>query len=86
MRYFVIESNNVILAIGSGTLGKEISFSEYEAILGAIENCPDAPEGFFCQLKTDLTWEMVEARKTEEELTDSEALDIIMGVQNNDTE
>lgn len=56
---------------------------EYNEILQKIQNKPTDPDGYQYRLRADtLEWELVELPESEpqnEELTDSEALDIILG-------
>lgn len=61
----------------------EKSDSNYEDVLNAINNRPTAPDGYGYRLREDLTWEQYElpvVEETEEELTNEEAYNIIMGV------
>ena len=67
MRYFKIENDGIILAIGTGRSGVEISASEYNEVLTALENRPETPDGFGCRLKNDLTWELYELPPVTEE-------------------
>lgn len=84
MKKYKIENDGYILSIQVGGGGTPITDDEYNAILAAIYNCPEAPEGYGCRLKTDLTWELYELPPEPEpdpdaEITDSEALAIITG-------
>ena len=71
--------------IGVGTNGNDsaaaITEAEYNEILSAIQTAPVAPDGYVYKLRADtLEWELVELPPVEdEELSDSEALDIILG-------
>ena len=61
--------------------GSEITEAEYNKIREIIRNRPTAPEGYGYRLTESLEWELYElphAEDTDEELTDSEALDIIV--------
>lgn len=63
--------------------GEKITEQEYDTILDAIRNCPTAPDGYGYRLREDLTWELYElpvVEEFEEELTNEEAYNIIMGV------
>lgn len=76
-------SGDYIITIGVGLDGTEIAEDEYNEILSTIENRPQA-EGKGYKLKTDLTWEEYDLPSTpepsdEDELSDTEALDIILG-------
>ena len=63
---------------------KEITEAEYKNIMAIIQSCP-AAEGKGYRLKTDMTWEEydlapVPEPSDEDELSDAEALNVIMGV------
>ena len=84
MKYNKQVSNGYIYAIGTGNGGVEITEDEYNAIMDVIRNCP-AAEGKCHRLKTDLTWEEYDLPpepepSDEDELSDAEALNVIMGV------
>ena len=84
MRYYKQTSNNYIIAIGTGYGGTEISEDEYNDIMAIIQSCP-AAEGKGYRLKTDMTWEEydlppVPEPSDDDELSDAEALNVIMGV------
>lgn len=83
MRYYKQISGAYIITIGVGLDGTEIAEDEYNEILSTIQNHPQA-EGKCYKLKTDLTWEEYDLPSTpepsdEDELSDTEALDIILG-------
>lgn len=83
MRYYKIIENGYILAIGTGLDGVEISKEEYDTIMTVITNPPGKVYGYTPMLREDLTWEMVECDEpdvNEEEISDEEALNIILGV------
>lgn len=66
--------------VGTGNITK----SEYNEILSVIRNRPAAPDGYGYRLREDLTWELYELpaiEEAEEELTNEEAYNIIMGVE-----
>ena len=84
MRFYKQTSNHYIIAIGTGAGGTEITEAEYNAILAVIRNRP-ADEGKGYRLKTDLTWEVYDLPPEPEpsdadELSDAEALNVILGV------
>lgn len=81
MRYYEKIHDDYILSVGTGSGGEEITQEEYESILEVIRNRPVAESGYDYRLKADLTWEQVEIPvvDTDPELTDSEALAIILG-------
>lgn len=70
MRYYKIVSDGYILAIGTGTGGKEITEAEYNTLMATIQNRPKAEPGWGYRLKTDLTWELVEVPIPVEEETE----------------
>lgn len=62
MKYFKATDGNFIAAVMTGESGEqEISREEYERILFAIEDCPEAPEGYLYRLRENLEWELWEA-------------------------
>ena len=83
MRYYKILQDGYILSIGKGAGGEDLTELEYTQILDSIRNKPTAPDGYDYRLKSDLTWERLELSVTPEDadpdLTDSEALAIILG-------
>lgn len=84
MRHYKQVSGEDILAVGMGTGYTEITEAEYNAILAVIQNRP-AAEGKGYRLKTDLTWAAYDLPPAPEpsdadELTDEEALNMILGV------
>ena len=84
MKYNKQVSNGYISAIGTGHGGVEIMEDEYNEIMAIIQSCP-AAEGKGYSLKTDLTWESYDLPpepepSDEDELSDAEALNVIMGV------
>lgn len=80
-RYYKNFDGGYISAIGTGVGGEEITKEEYENILSVIRNRPTPEAGYDYRLKTDLTWELVALPPEEDdpELSDTEALDIILG-------
>lgn len=82
MRHYKQIENESILAIGTGYGGIEITPEEYAQIMAAIQNRPEPPQGYDYRLKTDLTWEQYEIppiEESDEEISDSEALAIMLG-------
>lgn len=85
MRHYKQIENESILAIGTGYGGIGITPEEYAQIMAAIQNRPEAPQGYDYRLKTDLTWEQYALpdpepeTETDGEISDSEALAIILG-------
>lgn len=80
-RYKEIE-NGYISRIGVGFDGIEITAEEYERIKKAISASPTSPEGYDYRLTESLEWELYELPPidpVEEEISDSEALAIILG-------
>ena len=83
MRYYKILQDGYILSVGKGAGGEDLTESEYTQILDSIRNKPTAPDGYGYRLKSDLTWERLELpvspEDTDQDLTDAEALAIILG-------
>ena len=83
MRYYKILQDGYIISIGKGSGGEDLTESEYTQILNSIRNKPTSPDGHGYRLKSDLTWERLELPVAPEDadpdLTDSEALAIILG-------
>ena len=80
MRYYKNIETDYITGIGTGVGGEEITQEEYETILSVVRSCPIPEAGYDYRLKTDLTWELVEAPEpVDEEIGADEALDIILG-------
>lgn len=82
-RYYKQTDDVYILAVGVGVGGMEISAAEYSEILSIIQNRPSA-DGKGYRLKTDLTWEAYDMPpepepSDEDELSDAEALNILLG-------
>ena len=79
--YYKIIEGEYITAIGTGIGDVEIAQEEYENILSIIRDRPTPEAGYTYKLRTDLTWELVEApvEPVDDEISDAEALDIILG-------
>lgn len=74
MGYYKAESNGYILAVGTGTVGKAITESEYNEILSVIHSAPNKG-GYGYRLKADMTWEEYELPPiddTDDEATESD--------------
>lgn len=83
MRYNKQIYDNYVMTIGTGAGGEEITEDEYNAILTVVRARPSEP-GKGYRLKTNLTWEAYDLPpepepSDDDELTDAEALDMILG-------
>lgn len=81
MRYYKQTADGYILSAGTGAGNTEITESEYGEIMTAIRSRPDSEDRGY-RLKTDLTWEEYDPPAEagdEEELSDEEALQILLG-------
>jgi hypothetical protein len=80
-KYYKNIAGGYITVIGTGIGDVEIAQEEYEHILSVVRSCPTAEPGYMYKLKTDLTWEQVEAppEDIDPEISDKEAMDIILG-------
>lgn len=79
MKWFKNIKDDYITVIGTGIGDVEITQEEYENILSVVRNRPTPESGFDYKLRTDLTWELVEAPVADDEISADEALDIILG-------
>lgn len=79
MKWFKNIKDEYITVIGTGAGDVEITQEEYENILSVIRNRPTPEAGYDYRLRTDLTWELVEAPAVDDEIGADEALDIILG-------
>ena len=81
MRYYKLIENGYITAIGTGGGGTEITEQEYNVILAVILQKPPRTETTDYRLTEGLTWEAYDRppKPEDEEVDDSEALDIITG-------
>ena len=83
MRYYKQISNDYILAIGTGPGGTEITETEYNSILSAIQSRPTSEtQGY--RLRADLTWEAYDLPpepepSDDDEISNEEALNILLG-------
>ena len=83
MRYYKQISNDYILAVGTGPGATEITETEYNSILSAIQSRPTSEtQGY--RLRTDLTWEEYDLPPVPEpsdndEISTDEALNILLG-------
>ena len=58
-------NDKYIIGVGTGAGGEEITEQEYNSILDKINNCPEAPDGYFYRLTTTMEWELCEVPKIE---------------------
>ena len=81
MRYYKLIENGYIKAIGTGGGGTEITETEYNVIMSAIQSKPKRIGATDYHLKTDLTWEEYEREEEQpsDEIDAEEALDILTG-------
>lgn len=79
MRYYKISDDIKIIAVGVGTLGDEISEEEYIEIIHKINDKPKCESGYGCRMNIENEFELYKFPEIREEITDSEALEIITG-------
>lgn len=82
IRYYKVVDNGYIWGIGTGFGGIGISPEEYQHIHEIVRNRPTPPEGYDYRLRDNLTWEEYQLPiidPAEEEISDEEALAIILG-------
>lgn len=56
MRYFKIVNDGYIICVGKGSMGTEITQTEYNNIINAI-SAKQTVDGFTYRLKEDLSWD-----------------------------
>lgn len=83
MRYNKQIFGDYLISIGTGPGGEGITESEYNKIMSVIQSRPSAESKGY-RLKTDLTWEEYDLPpepepSDDDELSDSEALNILLG-------
>lgn len=82
MKYYKLIFGDYILGIACGKSSAiEITVEEYNTIKSVIENKPMPTGQYDYRLKKDLTWERyeVDPPTPEDEVSDSEALEILLG-------
>lgn len=79
MKHYKVTDNGYILSVGTGNNGQEITETEYNEIMSAIQNKPMTTETTDYMLKEDLTWEAYQIKPVEPEPTTEELLDILTG-------
>lgn len=92
MRYYSVITDGVYvcgLAESESPFASSITAEEKDAIFNLLCHKPTDTDGYTYKLRADtLEWELVKLPESEpqnEELTDSEALDIILGGGSNET-
>ena len=84
-KYFKNIEGDYLASISTGTGEEEITKEEYENILSVIRSRPTPEEGYDYKLRTDLTWELVEAPPVEDhdEATETDYLEALaeLGVE-----
>jgi hypothetical protein len=73
VKYYKNIEDGYISAIGTGIGDVEITQEEHENILSVIQSKPVAETGYDYRLRTDLTWELVEAPIVEDDAEATEA-------------
>ena len=81
--YCQYNDSGILLAIGTGAGGTEITEAEYNEIMAIIQSCPNV-DGKGYRLKADLTWEEydlppVPKPSDDDEISTDEALNILLG-------
>lgn len=80
MRYYENDEDGYVISVGvADNGGIEITEERYNAILDAMTNMPQDTDTTVYRLKTDLTYESVAIEPVEDDIDDSEALNIILG-------
>jgi len=79
VRYMKVVINGHILAIGKGEGGTEITEAQYNTILSKLSDKPADIEGHRWLLTESLEWELAELPPVGNDISDSDALNIIIG-------
>ena len=80
IRYFEKHDCDYITIFGKAAFGGiTINEERYNALMQAVDNAPEDTETTTYRLKTDLTWEEFSIEPVDPELTDGEALSILLG-------
>lgn len=79
MRYFKAINGNHIATVGEGMIGTEITEEEYAELLSIFRSIPQEDGYDFLLRNDDLTWDRVELPPFEEEISDGELLEILLG-------
>ena len=75
---FYYKKGSTYIASETAINAETITEEEYMAVRSVIDNRPTAEAGFAYRLTADLQWELYEI-PVSEEITDEEALDILLG-------
>lgn len=78
MFYYKVGSTYVA-SLTENPSAEAISKDEYDRIKAIIGGRPEAPEGFAYRLTAELEWALYELPPANEELTEAEALEILLG-------
>ena len=79
MRYFKFITDGIIVSIGTGNGGEEITESEYNEILSVIAS-KQKREGYGYSLKEDLTWEEYKMEEDPDpDIDEFEAFELLFG-------
>ena len=80
--YFKVIDNGYILGLGIGELGEHITEEEFNELTDIFHNVP-VREGYHYKLRENLTWEEEDdVPEPEDEITPEEALEILLGEEN----
>ena len=81
--YKKIIIDGYILGLCEVSQGGNITEEEYNRLTNVFMSKPEAPEGYYYMLLEDETWELIkkqpEPEPGEEEITDAEAVSILLG-------
>lgn len=82
MNYRKVVINGYIVGIGETLADANIGAEDYARLTAVFSTMPEAPDGYYYMLREDETWELIEKEPEpiDPELTDSEALSILLGV------
>lgn len=86
--YYLMIRDGIIYAIGEmqGRF-KEITLSEYEQVKSMLESKPESPDADHVYvISENLEWMLVEIDKSEKEISNDEAVGILLGETDGDNE
>ena len=77
--YYYKKGSTYIASYTAIPTAEEITETEYNRIKSIVSNRPTAPDGFAYRLTAEMEWELYELDLEAPELTEAEALEILLG-------
>lgn len=84
--YQLNKQDGYIVSLTQGVRDGNMTEAEYDHMMAIFQSRPNAPRGYYCRLRDDLTWEMCEVPPSAEEdepatIADYEAALAELGVE-----